>query len=396
MKTVAHLLPNYNPFPPVFPAGTELRVEQVSRRERRYRPVVVCGHFAGQAESETLGAMHVRRIRIGRVYRRVFQKLTRLDPVPYTARMWRIVQEEHAALVHIHNEPKLLSALGERLTTAGRPVVVHVANEKPIDPASIPLVARWLAASRYIAGWLEHKNGISPRKIKVVYTGVDLRAHAAWWQIAPAERARLRARFGVREPDARVILFAGRIVREKGVRELLDAFQSLRERHGEGVELLIAGNVRESDDPANEKAVYGKAAVQRMQGMPGVRYVGSLHPGEMRDFLAAGDVFALPSLWDDPFPTVMLEAAAAGLPIVAAARGGVTEFLEGCEAFDFVSRPEDPRQLAAALERYVLSRADAESAGRWLRRKIEGHFDWQRVADDFESVYDGLLGEGAR
>lgn len=37
--TIAHLLPEYNPFPPVYPAGTELRVEQVARRQRRYRPL---------------------------------------------------------------------------------------------------------------------------------------------------------------------------------------------------------------------------------------------------------------------------------------------------------------------------------------------------------------------
>lgn len=394
--TVAHLLPNYNPFPPVFPAGTELRVEQVSLRQRRYRPVVVCGHFPGQPEAESIGAMEIRRVRIGAAYRRLFQKITRLDPLPYTARMWRAAEREQAAIVHIHNEPKLLAGLRGQLAAANRPLVVHVANEKPIDAGVRNLPHRWVAASRFIARWLETANGIAAERIQVIYTGVDVAERPPLWDVAPERRRELRAALGVRSDEDRVILFAGRIVKEKGVVELLDAFEQLRRRHGERVRLVVAGNVRDSDDPRNEKAVYGKAAVARMRGMPGVHYAGSLHPARMHEFLLAGDVFALPSLWDDPFPTVMLEAAAAGLPIVAAARGGVTEFLEGCEAFEFLSGPEDAGRLAQALERYVSSAADTRSAGHWLRRRIEERFGWQRVADEFESLYDDLLAGEAR
>ena len=49
--------------------------------------------------------MVLERIHFGRVYRRVFQKLTRLDPWPYGKRMWRRIEDAGAALIHIHNEP---------------------------------------------------------------------------------------------------------------------------------------------------------------------------------------------------------------------------------------------------------------------------------------------------
>jgi UDP-glucose:(glucosyl)LPS alpha-1,2-glucosyltransferase len=158
--TVAHLLPDYNPFPPVYPAGTELRVEQVARRQSCFRPVVICGWFPGQEESEAIDAMQVRRIRVGRVYRRVFQKITRIDPLPYVARMWRLIEEEKAALVHIHNEPKLLAGLHPQLARSALPVVVHVANEKPLPAFAASRVTRWVACSRYIARWLTESNGV--------------------------------------------------------------------------------------------------------------------------------------------------------------------------------------------------------------------------------------------
>jgi glycosyltransferase involved in cell wall biosynthesis len=390
-KTIVHLLPEYNPFPPVYPAGTELRVEQVARRQRRYRPVVICRAFPGQAECETIEAMEVRRVCIGRLYRRLFQKITRLDPLPYFRRMWRIACKEDAALVHIHNEPKLLAGLHAQLLESALPVVVHVANEKPLPRDAIAAVTHWVACSRYMAQWLSGENGIANERISVIYTGVDAARCRPVWELAPERRLALRQRYGVDDPASVVLLFAGRLVREKGVQELLDAFGLLRAKYGDRVRLLAAGNVRDSDDPRNEKAVYGRAVAARMADMPGVSWVGSLHPEQMHEFLLAGDVFVLPSLWPDPFPTVMLEAAAAGLPIVAAARGGITEFLEGCPAFEFVSDPADPAQLAEAIGRYAGEPQRRDAAGQWLREKIDRDFDWSRVCEEFENLYDNLL-----
>ena len=392
--TIAHLLPDYNPFPPRYPAGTELRVEQVARRQQRYRPVVVCGWFPGQAEAETDGSMTIRRIRVGRAYRRVFQKITRLDPLPYGERMWREVCDEAAVLLHIHNEPKLLAGMAARLRRDDRPVVVHVANEKPLPVGTLARVNRWVACSRYIAEWLVDRNGIAADKVDVIYTGVDSRARVPHWHLGDPARQALRERFGVHRPDAAVLVFAGRLVREKGVVELLDAFERLRARHGDNLELLIAGNVRDSDDPRNEKAVYGKAVVERIARTPGARWVGSLPPEEMHDFLCAGDIFVMPSLWHDPFPTVMLEAAAAGLPIVAAARGGMTEFLSECPGFDEAMRPEDPESLAGAIEAFLLDADRRRASGAWLRERVQSRFDWSRVCADMENLYDRMLAPG--
>jgi len=395
-RTVAHLVPDHNPFPPAYAAGTELRVEQVARRQRRYRAVVVCGWFEGQAETEEQGTMRIRRIRVGRLYRRLFRKITRLDPLPYTERMWRIALEEGAEILHIHNEPKLLAGLSGRLKEAALPVVVHVANEKALPKHAVGRVTRWVACSRYIGDWLTGENGISAERVQVIYTGVDAAARRPRWEIPAPTRDALRRRFGVADPGATVLSFAGRLVKEKGVNELLDAFERLRARHGEGLELLIAGNVRDSDDPKNEKAVYGKTVAARMAKMPGVHWVGSLQPAQMHEFLLAGDVFVMPSLWHDPFPTVMLEAAAAGLPIVAAARGGITEFLEGCPEFNFVSDPGNADELARSVGAFVDAPESRDAAGRWLRQRVDREFDWARVCEDFEDLYDALPGAASR
>lgn len=388
---VAHLLPPYNAFPPVIPAGTELRVEQAGLRHQRYQPLVVCGHFPGQCECERIDALEIRRIRFSRLYRRLFQKITRLDPYPYGERIWRIIQAEGAAVLHIHNEPKLLSGLAGRLRHAPMPVVVHIANQKPFHHEDLSLVTRFVACSRFMADWLIATYGIEPGKVEVIHTGVDVSGRPPIWALPSERRQALRAGYGIDDANTIVFVFGGRLVQEKGVAELLDAFALLRERSDFPVQLLVAGNVRDSKDPKNVKATYGRAMIERMADMPGVTWVGSLKPSAMHDFLTAGDVFMLPSLWDDPYPTVMLEAAAAGLPIVAASRGGMTEFLQGCPDFDFVDDPSNKEELATAMMTFGRSFVSRDRAGRWLRDKIENQFDWSRVAADFEALYDRLL-----
>lgn len=389
--TVAHLLPPYNPFPPVYPAGTELRVEQVSLRQRRYRPVVICGGFPGQSPIEEIGAVRVRRIAMGRLYRRVFQKLTRLDPWPYAARMWRIVRDEGTRVIHIHNEPRLLSGLAPHLIRESLPTLVHVANEKPIPREQLGLVTRWVACSRYMKEWLQRQHGIASQSVEVIYTGVDTESRRPWWECESGLRAALRRRFGIEDDNTVAILFAGRIVKEKGVRELLDAFSRLRQETQRPLMLLLAGNVRKSDDPRDEKAVYGREMASRMGRDPGVKWVGSLAPRDMHEFLVAGDVFALSSVWPDPFPTVMLEAAAAGLPILGSALGGIVEFLEECPEGALVKSPLDADEWAARLKRLAEDADLRRQQGGWLRARVEQAFSWDRVTADFESLYDRVL-----
>lgn len=387
---IGHLLPPYNAFPPMIPAGTELRVEQVSVRQKRYQALVVCGAFPAQAEQERIGSMEIRRIRFSRLYRRLFQKITRLDPVPYGERMWRLLKREGVSLLHIHNEPKVLAGLADHLRREPLPLVVHIANQKPFRREDLPLVSRFVACSEFMAHWLIKTYGIAATRVEVIHTGVDVNGRSPWWEIPLAERLALRRRWGI-EDDALVFMFGGRLVQEKGVIEMLDAFEQLRASVGRPVRLMVAGNVRESNDPKNEKTNYGRAVVARMADMVDVTWVGSLRPDQMHEFLVAGDVFLLPSLWDDPYPTVMLEAAAAGLPIIAAARGGITEFLRDCPGQRFVEDPSDPDGLATEMRRYVESAALREEAGRWLRGIIEQRFDWSRVTAEFESLYDRLL-----
>ena len=181
-----------------------------------------------------------------------------------------------------------------------------------------------------------------------------------------------------------------RLVKEKGVNEPIDGFERSPHRYGFGIELLLAGNVRPLRDPRDEKAAYGGKLTKWIANVDGVRRVGRLISEAMHDFLASGNVFVMPFRWYDPFPTLMHEAAAAGVPIAAAACGGITGFLDSGPEFSFADDPADLNLLGSATARSVDSPRARDGGGRWPGTRVECEFDGSIVAGEIEHLYDGL------
>ena len=183
----------------------------------------------------------------------------------------------------------------------------------------------------------------------------------------PAEAARGRA-----------VLFLGRLVPVKGVDLLLEAFKALAGQDP-GVELWVAG-----DGPERQP-------LERRARELGVRttFFGQVAGGQKADLLARAGVLALPSrvLSDgrtDAAPVVLLEAMAAGLPVVAARVGGNAELITHGED-GLLVEPSDPQALALALAR-ALQEPGLARAG--LRTASE--HTWDRLAPELLSILEQI------
>ena len=192
-----------------------------------------------------------------------------------------------------------------------------------------------------------------------------------------------RRREQVRErlaPGARhVLLYVGRLAPEKRVDLLIDAFNGLRGFFGEDVALVIVG-----DGPS------GPAL--RQAGGPGVHFAGYLTGETLADAYAAADLFTFPSD-TETFGNVVLEAMASGLPLVAAARGGVVD-LVGNENRGLLFPPGDVSALGATIVHLLLEPQ--------LRRRLALHAraealrrSWTAVFDDRFAAYAEATGKAA-
>ena len=231
-----------------------------------------------------------------------------------------------------------------------------------------------LAGAAFVLTVSEHmrkiamERGVRSERVRTVHNGIDRSI------FYPSDRAKARAELGI-APDAELLLFIGRFIPEKGVPELLDAVLRLVPSHPR-IELACIG------DDLMGGTLQRQEALASLNGR--VRFLGILKAQEVARWLAAADVFCLPS-HSEGCPNVVLEALACGRPVVATTVGGIPELVDS--SCGILVPPRAPEQLALAL---------AETLTRpWDAAAITARFarSWDDVARETFEVCQNVLQE---
>lgn len=217
---------------------------------------------------------------------------------------------------------------------------------------------------------------VSAEKSEVVLDGsngvdTDRRFHPETH--AAAGRA-LRRSLGIGDEEV-VFAFVGRLVRDKGIAELAEAF-ALLDAAGVKARLLIAG-------PFEPRDPVPSAVRARLESHPRIHLLGAVtEPGPV---YAAADVVVLPS-YREGFPNVPLEAAAMGKPVITTRVPGCIDSIEDGRTGLLVP-VGDASTLAQAMRRYAQDSALRAQHGRAGRERATKRFSRSAIADAFLALY---------
>ncbi|MGH2997653.1 MAG: glycosyltransferase family 4 protein, partial [Gaiellaceae bacterium] len=297
-----------------------------------------------------------------------------------------ILRRERFDLLHTHNpKPGIMGRLAGRI--AGVPCVVNTVHGLYATPASsLAQRATVLALERLAARfsdlelyqseedlrWAIRRRVVKPWKARYLGNGCDLtRFDPA--SVSPARLGELRAQLGILDGTL-VVGAVGRLVAEKGYRELFEAARRVRSEQP-GVAFIVVGaaDPDKSDSISEEEMATASAEVTFL----GWR-------DDVRDLLALMDVFVLAS-WREGFPRSAIEAAAMGKALVLTDIRGCREVARhGREAL--LVPPRQPAPLAAAITRLVADERLRRELGAAARARALDAFDEGRVA---RTVLDG-------
>ena len=232
------------------------------------------------------------------------------------------------------------------------------------------VAANIVAAGGYPAAEAEHAAG-RRLPITVVTPGVDVeRFHP----LDAAERGEARAHFGIPD-DAELVVSISRLVPRKGFDTAIRAAALLRPTRPDLV-LAIAGGGR---DEARLRQLANQL------GAP-VRFLGRVSNADLPRLYACADVYAMlcrdrwGGLEQEGFGIVFLEAAACGVPQVGGSSGGAAEAIDDGTTGIVVSRPEEPRDVAAAIGSLLDDPAMAQRMGRAGRERAVTDFSYDVLA----------------
>ena len=279
----------------------------------------------------------------------------------------------HYDCIILENRPGYTKKLAERGMDN---IVLHLHNDllndaTPHHQIIFDKLSRIFTVSNYIKSRI---STIEPStKVKTVYNGIDLSRFSC---SAPVSVSRDDIGFTT---DDFVLVYSGRINRDKGISELIDALLMLQDMPK--VKLLVIGstffgNADNEDDFVRSLKDKAKNIEER------IVFTGFVSYDRMPGYLSISDVAVIPSIWDDPFPTTVLEAQAMGLPVICSNRGGIPEEVAKDNAIIVPTESNYVSGLATAIRKLYNS---PEQRAKMSAASLENasNFDKERYARDF-------------
>jgi glycogen synthase len=250
-----------------------------------------------------------------------------------------------------------------------------------------------IAVSESMKADVQSLYGVAPERVRVIHNGIDPEEYR------PRPAPETLRRLGV-DPELPIVLFVGRITRQKGILHLVRAVRYLRP----GVQVVLCAGAPDTEEIAREMATLVEEA-KRESANP-VIWIPEMLPKE--DVIALythAAVFVCPSVYE-PFGIINLEAMACETPVVASAVGGIPEIVVPGETGILVSfeaegggspEPVDPdafsRALAAAVNELMDDPERRAAMGRAARARVLAQFSWERIAELTMDFYRELTAD---
>ncbi|MFP4499379.1 MAG: glycosyltransferase family 4 protein [Candidatus Hydrogenedentota bacterium] len=296
--------------------------------------------------------------------------------LPASLRLAAAIRRMNADVVHVNTLFNMQGAFAARLS--GRPLVWHVRELIPDSRVfgwMTRLVARWstraIAISEAVAAVLARCGN----RLRTVLNSVDPHLFE---NLPPRSQTRAEWHIAL---DAPVVLCAGRLEHWKGQHVLIEAVPAILAAHPEAV-VLVAGAAA-VNKPGYLTGLQERCAALDIQAR--VRFLGRRE--DVPALMAAADVLVLPSVTPEPFGLTVIEAMAAGCPVVATRAGGPLDSVIDGET-GLLAAPGAPEDLAEKVNQVLSAPERARAMGAAGRERVYAHFTIDREVAEIAAILE--------
>lgn len=256
----------------------------------------------------------------------------------FLERALKHIRKQTYDLIILENRPGYALKL-EKCTTAN--IVIHLHNDQLNNQTKFNfeiyhIASRIITVSEYITNRVRTINANDDKCI-TVHNGIDTQAFAP--NIFPIKLD------SINQNDF-IIVFSGRINREKGIMELISAMNLIGRKYP--IKLMVLGSSFYGN-VTQETSFIRKLKEMATPIKDRIIFTGFIPYSEIPKYLRISNIAIVPSVWDDPFPTTVLEAQAMGLPIITTSRGGIPEEVSKYNAIQLNTNEQFVENLAATI-----------------------------------------------
>ncbi len=249
----------------------------------------------------------------------------------------------------------------------------------------------FIAPSRYFGDLMRQRLGLPAERVRVVYNGINLDGYSG----IRGQRSEVRGppTSDLRPPaspvphPAPVLGYFARMCKEKGLDTLVDTYIELRRRDRvKSLKLRIGGSCGPADEPFVDAL---RARLNGARVLTDVQFCPNLdRPGKL-EFLRSLSIFSVPALYGEAFGLYVIEALAAGVPVVQPRSGAFPELIEATGG-GVLCNPGDPQALADSIEELLLNPARARSLRDTGRSAVFERFSAAAMATETLRHLEGV------
>ena len=324
------------------------------------------------------------------------RKITPFKDIKAIYKLYRFLKEERPHIVHTHT-PKagMVGMIAARL--AGVPHRLHTVAGLPVMEAKgyKRLLLSWVERLTYAMATKVYPNSIElkryilqqgwckEQRLKVLLNGSSNGIDTTYFDAQQiSEEAKMKLVEELNIPTSHTIfVFVGRLVGDKGINELVTAFDLLSDTYNNST-LLLVGPLEEELDPLQPATL---KSIERNRNIHALGYQQDVRP-----YLAISDVLTFPS-YREGFPNVVLQAAAMGLACIVSDINGCNEIIEHGQN-GLLVKAKDAEQLYLAMELAITKPDQISQYKATARPSVVDRFDrykfWEALLEEYRSILD--------
>jgi len=321
------------------------------------------------------------------------RKITPLRDLRAVYKLYRFLTKEKPLIVHSHT-PKAgivgmlaayLSGVPNRFhTVAGLPLMEARGVKRfllnGVEKLTYRLATMVYPNSKGLYDFIVSERFTAPSKLKIIANGSSNGIDTHFFSEAHFSEAQHKAKkleLGIHEGDF-VFIFVGRVVKDKGINELISAFRCLNKKHPNS-KLVLVGPLENDLDPIS------KDATREIDTNPNIINTGFQQ--DVRPYFAISNALVFPS-YREGFPNVVLQAGSMGLPGLVSDINGCNEIIEDRKN-GLIFPPKNEERLLASMELLVSDKGLCEQLGSVAREMITSQFERSEVWNALLEEYPG-------
>ncbi|MVX64182.1 glycosyltransferase [Clostridium chromiireducens] len=265
----------------------------------------------------------------------------------------------------------------------GKPLILHLHNDYiNVDVKGVVKKINCFDGIISISDYLKKRIKEVNQSVKVdtIYNGIDL---TKFKDVETHIKSKVKEKFGINEDEV-VVVYAGRLTEEKGIKELLIAFNDIPSTYN--ITLLIIGNSLFNGSVENQFVKELKKLANKKRNK--IIFTGYISYEEMPDIYSIGDIGCVPSVWEEPFGLTVIEQMAMGLPMIVSDAGAIPEIVDNSCALIVKRDKEYTQNLKESILKLYVKPELRERMGMQAKLKVE-----KFSADDFSELIYKYINE---